>query len=299
MKQRVEEGIYRVPGIDHVLDQPRPCHDRPANDVAKHWCDRPTTPAVDQRQHSEGDDRGEERRILAGHGGSGQHAGQAPDRPTRRGAITRSRGRRPYECTMIEAERAFHVREDRDAIDPRRRKVDYGRDPARPGRSAARCRTGDEHGRRRGEKCHQDLPRQPAPPPVAHDLHGREVKHLNTEWHACINIMRHEGDVTGLVIFFGPFQMIFEHVEVDGREHRPQDHHDHERGDHDPPQKRRGVELVSARAPEARSRQACDRDHCKRHAKEPGMEPTQPSQQQDRDSENARAQTVSDGNPFG
>ena len=41
---RIGERIDRVAGIDHILDQPRAHHDRPAQDIAKQRRDRSTPP---------------------------------------------------------------------------------------------------------------------------------------------------------------------------------------------------------------------------------------------------------------
>ena len=57
------------------------------------------------------------------------------------------------------------------------------------------------------------------------------MQHLDVERHVRINIMRQVADPAGLEILLGPFEVVFQHVEIDRRQHRGQDHEHDERGE--------------------------------------------------------------------
>ena len=208
-------------------------HDRPAqNDRPGPGATDRAPPAVGQGQQAERDHRRDQGRVLARHRPAGQQAEQQPPADLARADCSRpDPKRRPDQGGVVEAERPLDVGDHGQAVDPGRRQVDDRREPGRAAGPAAPGRRGDQHRGRRGEERHQELPDQAAPPPVAQHLHAQQVEHLHAERHVRVDVVRQEGDPPGLVVLLRPLEVVLEHVEVDRRQHRAQEHDDQERGD--------------------------------------------------------------------
>ena len=119
--------------------------------------------AVGQGDQAERDHRRDQGRVLARHRAAGQQADQPPERPPREATVLPSPGDSPDQGGVIEAERPLDVGDDGQAVDPRRRQVDDGREPGRGLRAGSPRRRGDQHRRRGRIERHQELARPARP----------------------------------------------------------------------------------------------------------------------------------------